>query len=165
MVSCCAVLYQLNCILWNCLSNRPINPFDCLLLMQAAYSSKACNNGGWGGGWRGGWGMWGGNLRSKKFSYRGVHSLWLEESKWSFVVPCCPLVTRRDHSSFSLSVFLEVCWCLMRFLFFISGLQMAFAGGWSSFVLGSISDCRSPPAPAVAHPPSEEDRPHQKSFW
>ena len=33
-----------------------------------------------------------------------VHSLWLEESKWSFVVPCHPVVTKRDHSSFSLSV-------------------------------------------------------------
>ena len=37
-------------------------------------------------------------------SPRGVHSLWLKESKWSFVVPCHPLVTTRDHSSFSVSV-------------------------------------------------------------
>ena len=60
---------------------------------------------------------------------------------------------------------LEVPWCLMRFLFFSSWLQMAFAGGWSSLVLGNVSDCWSPPPPAVTLPPSEGGRPHQKSFW
>ena len=58
-----------------------------------------------------------------------------------------------------------VPWCLMRFLFFSSWLQMAFAGGWSSLVLGNVPDCWGPPPPAVTLPPSEGSRPHQKSFW
>ena len=40
-------------------------------------------------------------------SPRGFYSLLLKESKWSFVVPCRPLVTTRDHSSFSVSVSLR----------------------------------------------------------
>ena len=52
----------------------------------------------------------------------------------------------------------------MRLVFFYSWLHMAFAGGWSSLVLGSISDCWNPPAPAVSQP-SKGGRPHQKSFW
>ena len=98
------------------------------------------------------------------FSFRGATRYsWKNASDplWSLVALWSQQETTHP---FHCQFLLEVCWCLMIFVFFYSWLHMAFAGGWSSLVLGSISDCWNPPAPAVSQP-SEGGRPHQKSFW
>ena len=135
---CCAVLYQFKCMLWNCLSNnRPMNPFDCPPPTEAAYSCNEVFHWPWVSQW-----VW---SRPEVHLLEGsTHYCWKKASDplWSLVA----LWSLQEITHpFQFQFPLEVRWCLMRFLFFISWVQMAFAGGWSSLGLGSISDCWSAP--------------------